>query len=376
MSDLTQFDRQSANRIARVVRTVEGEPQQAKPLTFAAITPEPFRIRVAKPQAPVMPDKVGVFDLYTGTPGSEVFSGITATAYVRSVSIVPEEYVSLARIDAQREVSGGGYQVRLGGVTLTGEWGTNSPVDVTFDGGGTAAVRNNLLPIAPRAGGVNLAAAYCPGVDGEARWQLVAADDEKIRRGTFTGSWPSNGQKVVQLAGGYTVAAINQFSGYTPAQGAAATESCTIAQTKEGWALAAPFPPIVIAGQFSGAWPINASKTVTVADGYTVVVNNTLGSFLPVASGAAGTSACALAYTGSEWQVVEKERHIVRVATFTGAWAVNGTKTVSLIHAEPQHTAAVAVNLFAEIPAPSSAGGKCALAVDGTTWYVIAASCS
>jgi hypothetical protein len=34
VSDLTQFDRQSANRIARVVRAVEGEPQQAKPLTF------------------------------------------------------------------------------------------------------------------------------------------------------------------------------------------------------------------------------------------------------------------------------------------------------------------------------------------------------
>jgi hypothetical protein len=41
MADLTQFDVRSATRIARVVQSVEQEPQRAKPLTFDVAVAQP-----------------------------------------------------------------------------------------------------------------------------------------------------------------------------------------------------------------------------------------------------------------------------------------------------------------------------------------------
>ena len=64
-------------------------------------------------------------------------------------------------------------------------------------------------------------------------------------------------------------------------------------------------------------------------------------------------------------------RRVFRMATFTGAWSINGTKTVTL---RGSTATLSAVNLFAEITAPSGAK-NCAVAKDGTAWYLIAAQC-
>jgi hypothetical protein len=64
-------------------------------------------------------------------------------------------------------------------------------------------------------------------------------------------------------------------------------------------------------------------------------------------------------------------RKTFRIATFTGAWSINGTKTVTL---RGSTATLSAVNLFAEITAPSGAK-NCAVAKDGTAWYLIAAQC-
>jgi hypothetical protein len=61
-----------------------------------------------------------------------------------------------------------------------------------------------------------------------------------------------------------------------------------------------------------------------------------------------------------------------RVCTFGGAWNKGDSKTVTFANA-PLGTA-VATNLFANIPAPTG-GASCAIARDGTAWYLIAAEC-
>ena len=60
--------------------------------------------------------------------------------------------------------------------------------------------------------------------------------------------------------------------------------------------------------------------------------------------------------------------------TFTGSWSINALKTVTFKNQTTTPNTAAAVNLFAAIAAPSSAA-NCAIAKDGTAWYLIAAQC-
>jgi hypothetical protein len=62
---------------------------------------------------------------------------------------------------------------------------------------------------------------------------------------------------------------------------------------------------------------------------------------------------------------------VFRVCTFTGAWAINSSKTVTF---RGVTSTVSATNLFAAIPAQGSAR-NCAIAKDGTAWYLIAAEC-
>lgn len=61
-----------------------------------------------------------------------------------------------------------------------------------------------------------------------------------------------------------------------------------------------------------------------------------------------------------------------RIATFSGAWNKNVTKIVTLVR--DTSATAVTVNLFANIPEPLG-NANCAIARDGTAWYLIAAEC-
>ena len=63
-----------------------------------------------------------------------------------------------------------------------------------------------------------------------------------------------------------------------------------------------------------------------------------------------------------------------RVCTFTGSWSIGASKEVTFRGVTTTPNTAVAVNLFAAIAAPSSAA-NCAIAKDGTAWYLIAAQC-
>jgi hypothetical protein len=65
---------------------------------------------------------------------------------------------------------------------------------------------------------------------------------------------------------------------------------------------------------------------------------------------------------------------VFRVCTFTGAWSINASKTVTFRGVTSTPNTVSAVNLFAAIAAPSGTA-NCAIAKDGTAWYLIAAQC-
>jgi hypothetical protein len=69
------------------------------------------------------------------------------------------------------------------------------------------------------------------------------------------------------------------------------------------------------------------------------------------------------------------QRKVFRVATFTGAWSIGATKTVTFKYQTSTPNTAVALNLFAVVPSPTGSG-DCAIAKEGTAWFLIAAVCS
>ena len=65
-----------------------------------------------------------------------------------------------------------------------------------------------------------------------------------------------------------------------------------------------------------------------------------------------------------------QQRKTFRIATFSGAWAINATKTVTFKYQTATPNTASVVNLFFPYPAVTSAT-DCAIAKDGTAWHLI-----
>ncbi len=65
-----------------------------------------------------------------------------------------------------------------------------------------------------------------------------------------------------------------------------------------------------------------------------------------------------------------QQRKTFRVCTFTGAWAINATKTVTFKYQTATPNTASVLNLFFPYPAPSGSV-DCAIAKDGTAWFLI-----
>jgi hypothetical protein len=72
---------------------------------------------------------------------------------------------------------------------------------------------------------------------------------------------------------------------------------------------------------------------------------------------------------------VPQQRKTFRICTFTGAWSIGAAKTVTFKFQANTPNTAVATNLFAAVPAPTGSG-DCAIAKEGTAWFLVAAVCS
>jgi hypothetical protein len=66
----------------------------------------------------------------------------------------------------------------------------------------------------------------------------------------------------------------------------------------------------------------------------------------------------------------QQQRKVFRIATFTGAWPINATKTVTFKYQSATPNTAVVTNLFFPFPLPAGAT-DCAIAKDGTAWFLI-----
>lgn len=66
---------------------------------------------------------------------------------------------------------------------------------------------------------------------------------------------------------------------------------------------------------------------------------------------------------------------VFRMCTFTGAWAVDSYKTVTFRNTTTTPNTVAAINVFTSLATSASDPRNCAIAKDGTAWYLIAAAC-
>ena len=65
---------------------------------------------------------------------------------------------------------------------------------------------------------------------------------------------------------------------------------------------------------------------------------------------------------------------VFRICTFTGAWSKNAGKVVTYKFQSATPNTVSAMNVFVGMTATT--GGNCAIAKDGTAWFLIQAECS
>lgn len=68
---------------------------------------------------------------------------------------------------------------------------------------------------------------------------------------------------------------------------------------------------------------------------------------------------------------------VFRICTFTGSWSIDTMKTVTFRNVTTTPNTVAAMNLFSSLAGPSGtvSTAVCAIAKDGTAWYLIQARC-
>lgn len=76
-------------------------------------------------------------------------------------------------------------------------------------------------------------------------------------------------------------------------------------------------------------------------------------------------------------RIVDEGRKTFRVCRFTGAWGVNTSKTITFLNQTTTPNTVIAQNIFAAITGATATSTfrNCAIAKEGTAWYLIAAQC-
>lgn len=72
---------------------------------------------------------------------------------------------------------------------------------------------------------------------------------------------------------------------------------------------------------------------------------------------------------------VASSQKAFRVCTFTGTWTKNSAKTVTFRGVTATPNTAVAQNIFVTVSNTATSTRNCAIAKDGTAWYLISAEC-
>jgi hypothetical protein len=64
-----------------------------------------------------------------------------------------------------------------------------------------------------------------------------------------------------------------------------------------------------------------------------------------------------------------------RIGTFSGSWNKSEPKEVTFVNVQSTPNTATAINLFATLTNTQGSSRYCAVAREGTAWYLIAAEC-
>jgi hypothetical protein len=70
-------------------------------------------------------------------------------------------------------------------------------------------------------------------------------------------------------------------------------------------------------------------------------------------------------------RVDTQKQRLFRVCTFTGAWSINDTKTVTFKNQTATPNTVAAMNLFFPVTSTATGNTDCAIAKEGTAWYLI-----
>jgi hypothetical protein len=169
--DAVQFTRESAERIANVVRQVELTPTRGRALSFDAIqqasAPKPFRMATFTAAWATGTQQVLTFQNQTTTPN-------TVAAFNQLYDVAPLDTTQPQVCAIAKEGTAwyfvntldDGGEVRKG--SFTGAWGKGAAKAVQFADGSTASVSNSLYAIPNASGSRDCIAAKI----GDA-WQLV-----------------------------------------------------------------------------------------------------------------------------------------------------------------------------------------------------------
>jgi hypothetical protein len=85
--------------------------------------------------------------------------------------------------------------------------------------------------------------------------------------------------------------------------------------------------------------------------------------------------------SGPTWDNVDSSSgsggKVFRICTFTGSWNIDTLKTVTFRNVTTTPNTVAAVNLFATLTGPSGtvSTAVCAIAKEGSAWYLIQARC-
>lgn len=85
--------------------------------------------------------------------------------------------------------------------------------------------------------------------------------------------------------------------------------------------------------------------------------------------------AAGLTFEGPRTQDSRSRGGVFRMCTFSGTWNIDTAKTLVFRGVTSTPNTVVAYNLFSSLAASTATDRACAIARDGTAWYLVAARC-
>ena len=113
------------------------------------------------------------------------------------------------------------------------------------------------------------------------------------------------------------------------------------------------------------------AKTFLISDGYKKEIDEVLSRVGNMAQG-------SVQRIQTRFESMPGDRTgeaVFRICTFTGAWAVNTQKTVTFKYVTNTPNTVIANNVFVSLNPSSAFTHNCAIAKEGTAWFLIATEC-